>query len=130
MKKILLPIDGSIRSLRSIQMAKQFYRPEEVEITILTVLPGELRLDPDQKRRTQEELDSWANLLKEYRVKTAIRQGFPGPEIVRFAENGFYDAILMTRASRSSQHKLGSVASYIVREVPYLDVLVMHEDKN
>ena len=130
MKKILLPIDGSIRSLRSIQMAKQFYRPEEVEITILTVLPGELRLDPDQKRRTQEELDSWAAMLKEYRVKTAIRQGFPGPEIVRFAENGFYDAILMTRASRSSQHKLGSLASYIVREAPYLDVLVMHEDKN
>lgn len=130
MKKILLPIDGSIRSLRSIQMAKQFYRPEEVEITILTVLPGELRLDPDRKRKTQEELDAWANLLKEYRVTTAIRQGFPGPEIVRFAENGFYDAILMTRASRNSQHKLGSVASYIVREVPYLDVLVMHEDKN
>ena len=130
MKKILLPIDGSARSLRSIQMAKQFYRPEEAEITILTVLPGETRLDPDRKRKTQEELDAWANLLKEYRVTTAIRQGFPGPEIVRFAENGFYDAILMTRASRSSQHKLGSVASYIVREVPYLDVLVMHEDKN
>ncbi|MDO4516213.1 MAG: universal stress protein [Bacillota bacterium] len=130
MKKILLPIDGSARSLRSIQMAKQFYRPEEAEITILTVLPGETRLDPDRKRKTQEELDAWANLLKEYRVTTAIRQGFPGPEIVRFAENGFYDAILMTRASRNSQHKLGSVASYIVREVPYLDVLVMHEDKN
>ena len=130
MKKILLPIDGSIRSLRSIQMAKQFYQPEEVEITILTVLPGETRLDPDRKRKIQEELDAWANLLKEYQVKTVIRQGFPGPEIVRFAENGFYDAILMTRASRSSQHKLGSVASYIVREVPYLDVLVMHEDKN
>lgn len=130
MKKILLPIDGSARSLRSIQMAKQFYRPEEAEITILTVLPGETRLDPDRKRKIQEELDAWANLLKEYQVKTVIRQGFPGPEIVRFAENGFYDAILMTRASRSSQHKLGSVASYIVREVPYLDVLVMHEDKN
>lgn len=130
MKKILLPIDGSVRSLRSIQMAKQFYRPEEVEITILTVLPGELRLDPDQTRRTQEELDSWAAMLKGYRVKTAIRQGFPGPEIVRFAEKGFYDAILMTRASRNPRHKLGSVASYIVREVPYLDVLVMHEDKN
>ncbi len=130
MKKILLPIDGSARSLRSIQMARQFYRPEEVEITILTVLPGEVRLDPLRKRETQAELDAWAAALKEYRVKTAIRQGFPGPEIVRFAESGFYDAILMTRASHSPQRKLGSVASYIVREVPYLDVLVMHEDKN
>lgn len=130
MKKILLPIDGSTRSLRSIKMAKQFYRPEEAEITILTVLSGERSLDPALKRETQEKLDAWAKLLEGYQVKTAICQGIPGPEIVRFAESGFYDAILMTRASRNHQHKLGSVASYIVREIPYLDVLVMHEDKN
>lgn len=130
MKKILLPIDGSARSLRSIQMARQFYRPEEAVFTILTVLPEDLPPDPRRSARVQAELDKWAALLEGYQVDTAIRHGFAGPEIVRFAENGFYDAILMTRASRNTQHKLGSVANYIIREVPYLDVLVMHEDKN
>jgi len=130
MKKVLLPIDGSVRSLRSIKMAKQFYKPDEAEFTILRVLTGNQRLTPALERDTLDELNEWASMLEGYRVTTVIREGYPGPEIVRFAENGFYDAILMTRASRGHMHKLGSVASYIVREVPYLDVLVMHEDKN
>lgn len=130
MKKILLPIDGSARSLRSIQMARQFYKPGEAAFTILTVLSEDLPPDHQRNARVQAELDAWAAMLEGYPVDTVIRHGFAGPEIVRFAENGFYDAILMTRASRNTQHKLGSVANYIIREVPYLDVLVMHEDKN
>ena len=39
MKKILLPIDGSPRSLRTIQEIKQSYDPKETEITILLVTP-------------------------------------------------------------------------------------------
>ena len=39
MKKILLPIDGSPRSLRTIQEIKQRYDPKETEITILLVPP-------------------------------------------------------------------------------------------
>ena len=39
MKNVPLPIAGRARSLRSIQMAKQFYRPEEAEITILKLIP-------------------------------------------------------------------------------------------
>ena len=130
MKKVLLPIDGSVRSLRSLKMAKQFYAPGEAVFTILTVLPGDVSLDPAQKQKTQAELDDWATVLEGYQVDTAIRQGVPGPEIVRFAERGHFDAILMTRAGRGHRHKIGSVASHIVQEVPYLDVLVMHEDKH
>jgi len=53
MKKVLLPIDGSVRSLRSLKMAKQFYAPGEAVFTILTVLPGDVSLDPAQKQKTQ-----------------------------------------------------------------------------
>ena len=35
MKKILLPIDGSPRSLRTIQEIKQGYDPKETELAIL-----------------------------------------------------------------------------------------------
>ena len=37
MKKLLLPIDGSPRSLRAIQVVKQSYSPEETEVTILYI---------------------------------------------------------------------------------------------
>ena len=39
MKKLLLPIDGSPRSLRAIQVVKQSYSPDETEVTILLVVP-------------------------------------------------------------------------------------------
>ena len=38
MKKLLLPIDGSPRSLRAIQVVKQSYSPDETEVTILLVM--------------------------------------------------------------------------------------------
>ena len=49
MKKILLPIDGSPRSLRTIQVVKQSYIPAETEITILLVVP-----DPRPSKLTDE----------------------------------------------------------------------------
>jgi len=130
MKKVLLPIDGSVRSLRSIKMARQFYDPGEAAFTILTVLSEEGAADPAAEKQAREELEDWSAMLEGYSVETAVRWGIPGPEIVRFAERGCFDAILMTRAGRGHRHKIGSVASHIVQEVPYMDVLVMHEDKN
>ncbi|MFR6379298.1 MAG: universal stress protein, partial [Evtepia sp.] len=37
------------------------------------------------------------------------------------------DMIIMTRSSRGSLRKLGSVATYIVRNASFLDVIVMRE---
>ena len=45
MKNILLPIDGSARSLRTIQMVKRTYTPAQVRLTILMVLPGQMHID-------------------------------------------------------------------------------------
>lgn len=50
MKKILLPIDGSPRSLRTIQVVKQSYIPAETEITILLVVP-----DPRPSKLTRRK---------------------------------------------------------------------------
>jgi len=38
MKKILIPIDGSERSMKSIELAESLYAPEYVEIKLL--VPG------------------------------------------------------------------------------------------
>ena len=37
MKHVLLPIDGSTRSLRTIDMVQQTYRPQDTEVTLLMV---------------------------------------------------------------------------------------------
>ena len=134
MKKVLLPIDGSIRSLRTIDMVKQTYSPDEVEITILTVLAGQMHVDAHfeiqrMDRKARGELETFAGLLKGYNVKTALLWGNPGPEIVQFAREGQFDTIMMTRSSRGPLQRLGSVAIHIVRNAPFLDLMIMHEEK-
>ena len=61
MKNILLPIDGSARSLRTIQMVKRTYTPAQVRLTILMVLPGQMHIDGElaiqrAKEKAQEEI--------------------------------------------------------------------------
>ena len=45
MKHVLLPIDGSTRSLRTIDMVQQTYRPQDTEVTLLMVLPDQMHID-------------------------------------------------------------------------------------
>ena len=88
MKHVLLPIDGSTRSLRTIDMVQQTYRPQDTEVTLL---------------------------------------GSPGPEIVYYARERGFDALVMTRSSRGPLQKLGSVATYVVRNAQFLDLIIMRE---
>ena len=115
MKKILLPIDGSPRSLRTIQEIKQSYDPKETEITILLVTPeprphkmtddndevkpmpdhDEIKsVDENDAEVSRQLLASFARMMPEYKVDTALRFGNPGPEIIGFAKEGGFDAIL------------------------------------
>ena len=109
MKKILLPIDGSPRSLRTIQEIKQSYDPKETEITILLVTPeprphkmtddndevkpmpdhDEIKsVDENDAEVSRQLLASFARMMPEYKVDTALRFGNPGPEIIGFAKEG------------------------------------------
>ena len=147
MKKILLPIDGSPRSLRAIQVAKQTFLPEETEMTILMVTPvprpskltdendevrpveehEEIIVDPQTAEESRLLLDSFAKLLPGFKVEVAQRFGSPGPEIIQFAKDGGFDSILMTRSSRGSTQKLGSVSTYIVSNATFITTTVLGE---
>ena len=134
MKKILLPIDGSPRSLRTIQVVKQSYIPAETEITILLVVPDtpmpdheEITQDPQTKEEARLLVESFAKMLPGYQTTAALRFGSPGPEIIQFAKEGGFDAILMTRSSRGSTQKLGSVSTYIVQNASFITTTVLRE---
>ena len=112
MKKILLPIDGSPRSLRTIQVVKQSYIPAETEITIRLVVPDprpskltdendevtpmpdheEITQDPQTKEEARLLVESFAKMLPGYQTTAALRFGSPGPEIIQFAKEGGFDA--------------------------------------
>lgn len=133
MNKLLLPIDGSSRSLRTIDMVKHTFAPDQVEVILLMVLPSPLsteaqlglaRTDAD----AQKELDSFAAMLPGFRVTTALRTGTPGPEIVKYAREEGLDTLCMTRATRGFLEKMGSVATYIVKHADFLDLFILGEN--
>lgn len=132
MKKILLPIDGSERSVRTIHMLKQSYRPDEVDVTLIMVEFRDERVEVSMiyEKYAQEARKKLAALeatLEGYQVKSVLLFGSPGPEIVRYAKQEKFDLIMMTRSSRGPLQKLGSVASYIVKKAPDCDLLIMRE---
>ena len=134
MKKILLPIDGSKRSIRTVEMVKQICPPFDSDITIVKVVSAQLYINSMDEikhnaEKAQPELEAVAEMLSEYRVKTQVLLGSaPGVEIVEYAKETGADMILMTRSSRGPLRKLGSVATYIVRNASFLDVIVMREE--
>ena len=111
MKKILLPVDGSKRSIRTVEMVKQLCDPADSDITVVKVVSAQL------------------DMLPGYQVKTQVLLGSaPGVEIVEYAKESGTEMIIMTRSSRGPLRKLGSVATYIVRNASFLDVIVMREE--
>ena len=134
MKRVLLPIDGSGRSRRTIRMLKTLYRPGEVKVILATVVAREERLESDYIRKrwkdsSDEIFGAVLPQLEGWDVETVLLEGSPGAEIVRYAETADIDQIIMTRSSRGPLRKLGSVAAYIVRRAPSQDLIIMHETK-
>ncbi|HIY07637.1 MAG TPA: universal stress protein [Candidatus Evtepia faecigallinarum] len=132
MKNVLLPIDGSVRSLRTIDMVKQICDPRQVTVTMVMVLPDQMHIDGQFereriRRKAEQEMATFAALLEGWTVDTVLLRGNPGPEIVQFAREKGYDTLIMTRSSRGPLQKLGSVATYIVRNAQFLNLIIMRE---
>ena len=133
-KKVLLPIDGSPRSKRTVRMVKRVCRPEECEIYIVKVIGAQLYINSMEeiKLRAEQaapELEEVANMLGGFTVHTQVLLGSaPGVEIVEYAKEIGAAVIFLTRSTRGPIRKMGSVATYLVKNATFLDVFVMRED--
>ena len=135
MKRVLLPIDGSDRSRRTVRMLKALYSPGDVKVILATVVAREERLESEYIRKrwkdaSEEIFSAVLPQLEGFDVETVLLEGSPGAEIVRYAQEQAVDQIIMTRSSRGPLRKLGSVAAYIVRRAPSQDLIIMHETRD
>ena len=85
MKKIVLPIDGSARSQRTIAITKQIFHGQDVEITLLMVLPEPRYTDAQAERdratiQANQELADFAKEFAGWKVKTVLLRGHPAGE--------------------------------------------------
>lgn len=125
MKEILLPVDGSERSQRSLEAVKRVYPPDQAALTILTVAPGVESAGKEE--RILAQLEAYAQEMAGYAVKTVFLRGVAGPVIVDYAREKGMDAIVMTRSSRGPLMKLGSVTAHVVKHADFLNLIVLRE---
>jgi len=128
MKKILLPIDGSKRSIKSIDLVRTLYTADQVDISIIQVCEDfeEIRSQADYehlKEGAMPSLDEFASKLEGYNVKKYVRAGYAGEEILKFAEFENIEIIIMTKSTRKGwTQMIGSVTTHVVK---YAKCIVM-----
>jgi nucleotide-binding universal stress UspA family protein len=134
-RKILLPTDFSAHSREAqawaIELARRYdasltlvhvYQPISYALPEGYVLPS-ANLLADLEVSLGRALDDAKKQLEAgsgLRVDTALMQGVPFAEIVRFAREGSYDLIVLSTHGRTGLRHvlLGSVAEKVVRKAP------------
>lgn len=147
MKKILVPVDGSAASLKAAEKALDLAKRYNSEITLIHVVyePDISKynrfgviIDPDLKKlkerlkETEKKMmDSIVDSLdkQDIEIKRKIVPGIAYEEIVKEAENGNYDLIVMGRLgfSKIKRFFLGSVAHRVIADAP-CPVLIVQEN--
>lgn len=141
LRKILVPTDFSDPSSAAIRHAGELAAKFGAEVVILHVLEQHLSDTPDfafgltfstyvsesrtaAERRLQKLRDEVRSTVE--RVSTALVEGSPKTEIVRYARTGGIDLIVMSTHGRSGiiHAIIGSVAESVIRtaECPVLTV--------
>ena len=125
MKKIkaLVPLDGTERSMHSLNWLKDFLNKDTISITLMNVMEIVITNDmvvPTEFDYLVEEsklfLDKAQKELKGYEVENFITFGYSGEQILKKAKKDSYDIIIMTKSNKKGLYKMvGSVTSKVVR---------------
>ncbi len=135
MKKILIPIEETQRSLKALAYVKKHYTPEEAEIVLMMIderLGYSVRSDVESaaKRELDEKLDLIAEALDGYKVTKLSAVGKPGVRIARAVRETGADLIIMTKSSKDDMvNNIGSTAEYVINNAP-CDVIIVSEQVN
>lgn len=144
--KILVPIDGSNSSKKSIKVAKEMGEKFNAELLILTVIPETtvfeqyptsfpytLEVDQANIDRATFVLSDVEKELADYepKVQTYYLSGNPAQQIIKFAEDNKVDLIIMGNRGLGafSRTFLGSVSNKVINHSK-ISVLVVKEEEN
>jgi nucleotide-binding universal stress UspA family protein len=121
--KILIPLDGSEKSMHSLDWLKKFFSKEDTEVTLLYVTEvyykGET-IDVSSFKNfanvSKEVLDDASSKLEGYNVATISLHGHVADVILKEAKDGMYDLLIMTKSSvKGVSRIIGSTTSKVVR---------------
>ena len=122
-RKVLVPIDGTERSKRSLEFIKSIFPSDKVELIIMNVkelvfINGMIISDEltAAKEMGDRILNEALKEVPEYKSETYFTFGYPGDEIVKKAKEDDIDIIVMTKSTRKGLTRMiGSVTINVVK---------------
>ena len=122
-RKVLVPIDGTERSKRSLEFIKSIFPSDKVELIIMNVkelvfINGMIISDEltAAKEMGDRILNEALKEVPEYKSETYFTFGYPGDEIVKKAKEDDIDIIVMTKSTRKGLTRMiGSVTVNVVK---------------
>lgn len=129
MKKILVPIDGSDNSMKALDKAKEIAISAKSDITILNVTDtSKYHISDYEAKFAEQKIEHSKELLKsslenfkdfDGKVETVHEIGNSASEIIKLAEEGNYDLIVMGSRGLGtfSRAFLGSVSNKVLNHV-------------
>lgn len=131
-KKILVPIDGTERSMHSLEFIKGIFDKDSVDIEIMNVkelvfidgisLSEEIKNSEALGRKI---LDKAEEIMEGYNVGVYFTFGYPGDEIIRKAKEDDIDIIVMTKSTKKGLTRMiGSVTASVVKQAKCIVMIV------
>ena len=141
MKKILVPIDGTCRSKKSLDFILEKFSKDDFEITLINIgdvseigfsnIPQSTFIDEKLtqiKEKSSYILDQCKKKLPGYEVKKCFLFGNPGKEIVSKSIDHDFDIIVMTKSTKKNFiDSIGSVTQYVVKKAKCIVIIVPEE---
>jgi nucleotide-binding universal stress UspA family protein len=134
-RKVLVPIDGTERSMHSLEFVREIFQKDSVEILIMhvkeLVLINEMIVADEIKfaqELGEEILEAAKEKMKDYKTETYFTFGYPGDEIIKKANEENVGIIVMTKSTkRGLTRMIGSVTTNVVKRAKCIVMIVPND---
>lgn len=134
-RKVLIPIDGTERSMHSLDFVKEIFPKDSVEILIMNVkelvLINEMIVADEVKFAQElgkEILEAAKEKMKDYKTETYFTFGYPGDEIIKKANEENIGVIVMTKSTKRGLNRIiGSVTTSVVKRAKCIVMIVPND---
>lgn len=135
-KRILVPIDGTERSMYALEFIKELYPKEaDMEIIIMNVkelvLINEMMVSEEVKIARElgkDILEAAKEKMQGYNVETYFTFGYPSDEILNKAKDEDVGIIVMTQSTkRGLSRMIGSVTTSVVKKAKCIVMIIPND---
>jgi len=126
-KKILVPLDGTDRSMHSIDWLKKLFKADKVKITLMTireiVMANDMAITNSTIEQAQKDMDE---------ILDKAEKKLEGYEVEKYSDFGSapdkldnYDIIIMTKSNKKGLARIiGSVTNKVLKNANTLVIVV------